>query len=266
MTPGQTVIQYREDHMIRTKLGLLGLCAVVLGMMAMSAGSAQGATTLFSWLILNAAKTVATDLLALLTGKTDSTHLTLDGEVAGLKIAVTCTNFTLKGVHLVPGGKLNETGKVVFTGCKVYKVAPLTEEYKCTVKTVGAAAGTVETNAGKGELVLHEVKAGVKEVLTKVEPLTGLEGNFATLRFEGAECVLPELNQVHGTLYLKDCLGFATTHKLEHLVEQGPLTSLYVGGHSAKQLEITRILGSAWISLTGEHAGRDWSAMDVVHP
>jgi hypothetical protein len=248
--------------MTRTKLGLLGLCAVVVGMMAMSASAAQGAT--LSWLILNAAKTVATELSAELAGKIDSTHLTLDGEVAGLKVAITCTAFTLKGVEIVPVGKLNEKGKVVFTGCKVYKTAPLSEEYKCTVKTAGAAAGTVETNEGKGELVLHELAGGGKEVLTKITALAGLEGTFATLRFEGAECVLPELNQVHGTLYLKDCQGFATTHKLEHLVEQGPLTSLYIGGHSAKQLEVTKILGSAWIFLAGVvHKGLDWSAMDA---
>src|SRR6476469_3308628 len=246
----------RNQRMIRTKLGLLGLCAVVLGMMAMSAGAAQGAT--LSWLILNAAKTTATNLKAQLTGKIDSTHLTLDGEVGGLKIAVTCTNFTLKEVFLEPVEKLSEKGKVVFTGCKVYETAPLTKEYKCTVKTAGAAAGTVESNEGKGLLELVE-----GEVLTRIEPLAGPTGNCATLRFEGAECILPELNQVHGTLFVKDCQGFATTHKLEHLIESAKQTALYVGGHSAKQLEVTKILGSAWISLTGAHAGLEWSGMDV---
>src|SRR6476469_5341763 len=246
----------RNQQMIRTKLGLLGLCAVVLGMMAISASSAQGAT--LSWLILNASKTVATELKAELSGKTDSAHLTLDAEVAGLKVALTCTAFTFKGTFLEAGGKVAEGGKMVYTGCKVYKTAPLTEEYKCTVKSSGTAAGTVETNEGKGALALVE-----GEVQMKIEPTTGPTGNFATLRFEGAECPLPELNQFHGTIYLKDCQGALTKHALEHLVEASASTLLYIGGHSTKQLEVTKMLGSFWLRLVGAHAGLDWAALDT---
>jgi len=226
-------------------------------MMAMSASAAQGAT--LSWLILNAPKTVATELNATFAVEPESAHMTLDGEVSGLKVAVTCTNLALKGVSLEAGGKLTEGGKVVFTGCKVFKTAPLTEEYKCTVKTTGAAAGTVETNELKGGLALLG-----GEVLTKVEPKAGSTGNFATLRFEGAECVLPELNQVHGTAYFKDCEGFATTHKLKHLFNSvAEFVALFIGGHSAKQLEVTKILGSFWALLAGAHAGLEWSGMDA---
>jgi hypothetical protein len=231
---------------------------MVVGIMSMSAGAAQGAT--LSWLILNSTHTTATELVAKLAGEKDSTHITLDGEIANLPAVVTCTNFALSGVELAANGKLNETGKVVFTGCGVYKTAPLGEQYtKCTVKTTGAAAGTVETNSGKGELVLVGT-----QLLTKIEPIGGPTGNFVTLRFEGAECTLTELNQVHGTLFLKDCQGFATTHKLKHLVEDaGASTALYVGGHTAKKLENTKLLGSGWIFLTGAHVGLEWSGMDV---
>src|SRR6476469_5772690 len=142
--------------MIRTKLGLLGLCAVVVGMMAMSAGAAQGAV---SWLVLNAAKTVSTNLKAELTGKVDTEHLELVGEVVGLPIVVTCTNFTLNGVSLEVPDALTTGGKVVFTGCKVYKEKLLKNEYLCTVKSAGAAVGTVESGKGKGlvELVGSEI-------------------------------------------------------------------------------------------------------------
>jgi len=242
--------------MIRTKLGLLGLCAVVLGMMAMSAGAAQGAT--LSWLILNAAKTESTNLKALLAGKPDTNHLTLDGEVAGLKIAVTCTGFSLKEAFIEPVDKLFEKSRAIFTGCKVFKEAALTEEYKCTVRSPGAAVGTIETNEFKGLLELVE-----GEVLTKIEPLAGPTGNLVTLLFEGAECVLPEVNQLHGTVYAKDCLGFATTHKVEHLIESAKQTRLYIGGHSAKQLEVTALLGSVWIRLGGTHEGLEWAGRDV---
>lgn len=243
--------------MTRTKLGLLGLCAVVVGMMAMSASAAQGST--LSWLILNSAKTVATNLKAELTGKKDTEHLELAGKVAGLPVVVTCTGFTLKGIFLEPVDKITEGGKVVFTGCKVYKEKLLVGLYKCTVKSAGAAVETVESGEGKGLLELVGT-----EVLTKIEPKAGPTGAFATIRFEGAECPLPESNVVHGTLFLKDCLNQAVIHKLEHLVEAEPVnTKLYVGGHSAEQLEITKILGSVWIFLAGAHAGLEWSGMDV---
>jgi len=240
--------------MVRIKMGLLGLCAAVVVMMAISA-SAQAA---LSWLILNAPKTVATELKAALAAKSDSTHLTLDAEVSGLKIAITCTAIQLSGANLEAGGKVTDGFKFVLSGCKVYKQAPLTEPYPCTVKSSGAAAGVIESGELKGELVLVG-----GEVQIKIEPKTGPTGTFKLIRFEGIECVLPEHNILHGTLFLKDCQGFATTHKLEHLVESGASTALYFGGHSAKQLEITKLLGSFWIRLSGAHANLDWSGMDV---
>ena len=246
---------------MRTKLGLLGLCAVVVGMMSMSAGAAQGAT--LSWLILNSTHTTATELKAEVVGEKDSEHLSLVGEVAGFKVALTCTNVTAKETFLTAAGTVTG-GKVVFTGCKVYETAPLTKEFECTINSVGAAAGTVETAEVKGELQLHTKKDGTKLLVTRIEPkVGGLEGTLASLKFSGPTCVLPNAI-VHGALYLKDCEGFETTHKLRHLVEDlGELTSLYIGGHSAKQLERTKIIGSAWIKLGGAHAGLEWSGMDV---
>jgi hypothetical protein len=243
--------------MFRSKLGLLGLCAAVLGAMAISASAAQGALW---WLILNAAKTTATELKAALTGKNDSTHLTLDAELTGFKVAVTCTAFTLNNVNLEVFGKLTEGGKAVFTGCKVYKTAPLTEEYKCTVNTTGAAAGTVESNGFKGALQLVSAPPS-NEIMMKIEPIAGPTGNLATLSFKGAECILPELNQLHGTLYLRD--PFVTKHSLEHLIEpEWVNTNLYIGGHSAEKLFFTRALGSAWVKLAGAHSGLDWGVLD----
>jgi hypothetical protein len=249
---------------MRTKLGLLGLCAVVVGIMSMSASAAQGA---FSWLVLNSAGTVATEvklvegkvnLLAELEGQKDSEHLTLDGEIANLHVAITCTNFTLSKVHLAEAGKLTP-GKVVFTGCGVYHKAPLTEPFKeCEVKTAGTAFGTIETAEGKGELVLIGTK-----LLTKIEPLAGPTGTFASLQFNEA-CVLTSPSLVHGTLYLEDCEGLATSHLVKHLVQADQTNSaLYIGGHSAKQLLETKLLGSGWILLKGAHVGLKWAAMDM---
>jgi len=228
----------------------------------MPASAVQGAT--LTWLVLDKNNANPTELKALLASEKDSAHLTLDGEVGNLKIAVTCTDPTFKGIYLEAKGKLTEGGKAIFTGCKVYKKAPLTEEYKCTVKSPSAATGTIETGELKGELVLIE-----SELQAKIEAKTGLTGNLATLRFEGSECVLTELNQIHGDVYIKDCEGFARTHKPKHLIESnGNSTNLYIGGHSAKQLEVTKILGSAWVKLANDgigsnHLELDWSGMDA---
>lgn len=243
--------------MTRTKLGLLGLCAVVVGMMTMSAGAAQGST--FSWLILNA-KGEAVFLLATLAGEKDSEHLVLEGKVAGFPVAIMCNNFTLNGVMLETGGKLTSGGKVVFTGCGVYHSASLSDPWTgCSVKTGSNPVGTIESGEGKGELVLIGTK-----LLTKIEPLAGPTGNFASLKMEGSECTLPALNQVHGTLYIEDCKNEATTHLEKHLIQPDQTdTAMYIGGHSAEQLSITKVLGSAFILLTGEHKGLLWGAMDV---
>lgn len=243
---------------MRTKLGLLGLCAMVVGIMSMSASAAQGAT--LSWLILNAAGTTATNLKAELKGQKDTEHLELTGVVAGLPVVVTCTNFSLNAIFIEPEEKASG-GKVVFTGCKAYKEKLLVGLYECTVKSVGATEnGKIETEPeAKGLLELIE-----GSILLKVEPAGGPTGNFAKIKFEGASCPLTELNVVHGVVDFKDCEGFATTHKVKHLVEANETqTKLYIGGHSATQLEKTKLLGSVWIELGAPHAGLAWSAMDV---
>lgn len=240
--------------MTRTKLGLLGFCALVVSMMSMSVGTAQGTTP--TWLILNATHTVATNLKAQLIGEKDSTHLTLEGELAGLKIAITCTNFTLKEFFIQPVEGIH--GKAIFTGCKGYKTAPLTEEYKCTVNSSGVSAGTIETNELDGSLE----SLGTKLVVNMSSP-AGPAAIIVTFQMKGVECPLPELNQLHGTVVFEDCLGQSVIHKVKHLVQADSVnTKLYVGGHGAKQLEITKLLGSGWVLLTGAHAGREWSGME----
>ena len=130
----------------------------------------------------------------------------------------------------------------------------------CLVKSPGASKGTVETNKGKGLLVLHNNNT---EVLTRIEP-AALEvetADFAILRFE--ECALTEVNPVRGVLYIKDTRGEATIHKVRHLIAEGASTALYLGAHSAKKLETTKVDGSAWVKLAGAHNGLDWAAMDM---
>jgi hypothetical protein len=240
--------------MIRSKLGLLALCAMVLGVMAISASGAQAAK---SWLV-GTTEITSGSLKVEVTGEIDTPEPKLLTHLLGLAVTVTCTNFTTSGIFLAAEAKLAPGGKVVFTGCTVVAKDKFgNPSGNCTVKTAGQATGTIASEKGKGEAVLHT--GGV--VLTKIEPEVA-GGAFATLLFEGAECLLPASNPVKGVLFVKDCEGFAETLKVKHLIEQGPLTSLVVGAHSVEHLE-TNIDGSAWVKLAGEHAGKETRAMEI---
>lgn len=258
--------------MTRIKLGLLGFCAVVLGMMTISAGSAQAA---LSWLILrNDGQAIF--LKALLKSEVDTETLA-SGDVSllskevNIPFAITCTGFELIGVNLETGGTLTTGGKAKFTGCEAYGTGILSDPLGCHVHSSGfdVNSGVVETGPGKGELVLHELVDGGKEVLAKWESNTGPSGTLAT--FLTMSCSIPEINPVHGVLYFADCtervsgkcISKATTHLIKHLIIQGPLTSLWVGADTSEHLE-TSFDGSAWIKLAGtEHVGLTWGAMDA---
>jgi hypothetical protein len=242
--------------MIRSKLELLGLCAMVLGVMAISASGAQAAG---SWLV-GATEVVkvgeGVNLSATVTGEIDTPEPKFLTHLLGLTVTVTCTNLTTSGITLKGEGKLSEGGKVVFTGCTVVaKDSEGNSSGNCTVKSSGTATGTIASEEFKGELVL----GGANEVLIKVEPKGE---SFVTKRFEGPECLLPLSNKVTGVIYAKDCQGFAETFKVKHLIEQGPSTSLSVGADTVEHLE-TSLDGSFWLFLTGEHTGKEWRAMGV---
>src|ERR1700710_1656691 len=236
----------RGTSMIRPKLGVLGLCVIVLGLIAIPANSAQAA---LSWLVLNSPGTTATELKAELIGEKDSADLSLLKKLLGIKGAITCTNIELLGANLETGGTLTNGFKAKFTGCEAYGKGTLEDPLKCKVHSAGQAVGTILTNELKGELVLHEIKAGVKEVLAKIEAKTA-GGALATILTEG--CALPESTPVKGVVFLKDCEKTATTHLVKHLIEQGSLTSLFVGTDTVEHLE-TSLDGSAWVKLGGPH-------------
>jgi hypothetical protein len=239
--------------MTRSKLGLLGLCVAVLGTMAMFANSAQAA---LSWLILDATLTTATYLLAKVASERDNVDISLKTKLLGLVLTFTCTNSEPIGANLEPIGTVTEGFKIKFTGCEAYGAGTLGEPLGCQVRSAGQAVGTVVTEELKGGLELH---AQSTILLFKIEPKVA-GGPLVTIKTEG--CAIPESNPVNGVVYLKDCEGFATTHRIKHLVEQGPLTSLYLGKHTVEHLE-TSILGSSWVLLGGEHNGRLFSGMDM---
>jgi len=229
---------------------LLGLCAALFGVMAFGASGAQAA----KWLILNSAGTVSTTpeegLLGNLQSEIDTSTLILHTEILKVKFLVVCTGVKLIGVGLETEGKLTEGGKVEFTGCK--GETNESPNANCTPKAGGGAAGVIITNAGKGQLVLHEGGVG----LTKVEPKEAGKP-FTTLEMAEA-CPVGERVQINGVLYIKDCQeGGIGVHRVKHLGEEGPLTDLWAT--ATKNAEHTaHILGSVWFFLTTPHSGLAW--------
>jgi hypothetical protein len=249
--------------MIRSKLGLLGLCAMVLGVMAISASSAQAAK---SWLVGTTEITAngpGVNLLAEVVGEIDTPEPKLLFHLIGFTVTVTCTNVTTSNIHFGANATLAPGGKVIFTGCTaVIKDRNGSIGPPCTVKSTGQPNGTIASEKLKGEAVLHQLEGEKKDVLAKIEPeIAG--GSLTTIKFEGAECLLSLSNPLTGVVFVKDCEGFAETLKVKHLVEEGPLTSISLGSDTAEHLE-SSIDGSGWVKLTGaEHTGKEWRAMEI---
>jgi hypothetical protein len=231
--------------MHRSRLCFLGLCVLVVSMMAFAA-SAQAQ----NWLILNAKGEVrtGTELKAEVESKLDGTSGSLDTHLVKLHVRITCT----KGVslHVIFGG-----GGVIigiwwwYSGCKTFNAATGVELPECGVKTAGQPFGTLESLKSKGQLLTNG--------RVEIKPESGT--TFGSLEFE-AGCVLPSPTTINGTLVVEDCEGKAAEHLVEHLIKQGTGTSLFVGADTAEHLE-TSLVGSAWIFLGGEHKGLKWGAV-----
>lgn len=234
-------------------LKVLGVCVIAAGSTAIPTSSAQAA---LSWLVLNATGTTATELKAEVEAEKDTKRITLTTHIIGIHPSTSCLDVELSGVFLFVSGLIK--GKIRYKNCEAYGKGEEEEALGCSVHSVGQPAGTIETNLLKGELVLHEVKVGEKEVLAKLEPESGT--TLATILTE--ECILPEANTVNGVVYLKDCEKKPTVHTVKHLLILGPLTKLWVGSDTAEHLETT-VSGSAWAKLGGAHKGLSWAAMDA---
>jgi hypothetical protein len=233
--------------MRRSKLGLIGICALGVGLLGPGAVSGQAA----NWLILNSKGEVktGTELPATLEAEIDGVTASLDTHSVKVHLKSSCSKFSLIGGKLEAGGALTKGAKIKLEGCKVFNAATGTELSECGVKTPGAPFGTVESFKSKGQLQTNgEIK---------LEPETGTK--FAELEYE-ASCTLPSPSPISGVLFLEDCEGKAATHLVKHLFKQGAGTSLFVGTDTAEHLE-TALVGSIWVFLGGEHKGFNWGAV-----
>jgi hypothetical protein len=233
--------------MIRTRLILLGLCAALFGVMAFGASGAQAA----KWLILMSNGEVLTgEQLPATVGISLESNAILHTEVLKVKFLVVCKTATLVGASLEGEGKVTSGGKVKFGECTGETNG--SPNASCTPKSNGEPEGTILTNAGKGQLVLHEGGVG----LTKLEPVSGA---FATLEMKAA-CPVGEKLPINGVLYLKDCENMLELHLVKHLIEEGPLTEMWATSNNNTEHK-AHILGSALAFLTGAHLNLAWGGM-----
>ena len=242
--------------MIRSRFGLLGLCAVVFGMMAFGATAAQA---LPNWLLAEKApNSGAVAFLAAPIGLEAETTGVLHSKILGLEVLFECTTLATVNAQLLANGAIGEKegvvakSKVKFSGCVTKLNGTLSGP--CEPKALGTEAGVINTNPGHGVIVLHELGGGVKDELTQILPDTG--ETFATIEL-GEKCAIGEEVPVIGKAFLKDCQSAFLTNLVKHLVESGPLTELWT--ISKTEEHKATILGSAWAFLTGSHVGYKFS-------
>jgi hypothetical protein len=271
----------REEKMTRTRnvFKALGLTALVLGLMALAAGSAQ-AETGSKWTVGGVVTgSESTSLKAevkissLLKTKKEEEEKTSNGlatlltKIAGAKVwFLTRNNPELVGVKLEGEGKLTTGGKVKFTGLATdlnEKSSPVCTPYGVPVTKEEKEKGTVTSKEGKGELVLHEFKnekgETKKEGVTKILPK---EGNVFAVLYFGEECSLPAevpvITKKEGGkgLVLKEPKGTLNTEEETHEITENSLTELWTISETEEHK--ATVDGTAVVALAGAHAGLKW--------
>jgi hypothetical protein len=241
--------------MIRSRLGLkaLGMCALVLGLMAVWAGAAQAEETGGNWTYKNAAGELKTFEGALaepeLGGEIEpGTVGVLDSKVlGGSLLKYECKKFTVvKGSKLQAGGKA--IGSLVFTECETFINSVLN-------KNCNPEAGTITTKEIKGVMLLHKLGDGTIHKILIAEPVTGT--TFATVKSSEA-CSIGLNVPIGGKFAIIP--SNPTTHEVKHLItEFAALTHLFVISDTVEHK--ATITGSALAFLSGTHVGLNFAGL-----
>lgn len=253
--------------MIRSRLRFkaLGLCAMVLGLMAFSASAAQAEAGGKARWWVNGATVDASGLKPTVEIKElEGGTATLHSKIAGALVEYLCTSAKLTGTKLENVGSLTSGGKVLFHGCVTLLNGVLSPV--CTPEQPEQPKGLILSDEGKGLLELHETAGKVKEDVVKISPVR------ADLRFgiiyHGEECSLPEEVPVYGHLVLVDPVDKGLTeegahggapHLYDHLITEHSLTKLWVISNTLEHKAV--IKGSAWVNLGGEHSAMGWKGV-----
>jgi hypothetical protein len=220
----------------------LGLCALVLGLMAFGGGVAQ-AETGAKWQVKGADVGSLSPQLVIREFENETAILSFK-TVGGTEVEILCKKAEIdEGGKLIANGGIS-LGRILFKGCVTLLNKVLST--KCKPKTAGKALGEILTEKFTGLIVLD-----VGNDLVKLTPDVGTK--FAEIEL-GETCAPAESLPVTGELFLKDCKGNAsfTAEAATHLVEEG-LSKLIALGQPAK------LIGSAILEFGGVHAGLLWS-------
>jgi hypothetical protein len=241
---------------------LLGLCALVFGLMAVgSVGAAQAEPGAY-WGYLNAknelikfGKTLEPvlgfEIEELKDEKDPGKHLVFLTEIAKVKVAILCgellSDLKLKAEGLV-------LGLLTFHKC-IFKLNGVTSP-ACEPIFEGSK-GLIKTLELDGLVELHELKpSGEKHDIVVFEPDIGSNA-IAHIKV-GGECALGEEFLINGELAFKDCQKEFLVHKVVHLWEEFvPLTKMWMNTNTAEH-KVT-LDGSVNVFLTGEHLGFKWA-------
>ena len=236
----------RSRHALRA----LTLCGLVLGLMAFTAAAAHAEEKAHWWIVNKESKLV--ELNAQGTIKLENEKGTLLTKIAGVAVEFLCTAATLStGGVLEAHGSISKGTKVKFTGCSTDLNGKATPA--CQPNNGGTEPGVIVTKPGHGLVVLFALETTKDDI---VELLPDEGETFATIEM-GKECSIGTKVPVIGKrLTLKDCNNEFLVEKVEHLVEQGPGTELWVISKTAEH--VSNLDGSALAALSGEHTGLKW--------
>jgi hypothetical protein len=241
--------------MIRSKRGLkaVGLCALAFGLIALGTNVVQ-AEEGAKWTLINQVGELLEIKGALLpsvviASVVNSEMVLLANTKGGTKIELLCTGAQFLGASLEAGGKVSSGNKTKFTGCVMKLNGSVS--VPCEPHT-GSEKGTFTSNGLKGLLVLHELAGGAKDTLIRFEPVEGTA--FVTVSL-GEECSIGASCTITGVSTVKDAENQFGTEKVQHLVEQGPLSNLQFNGNPAS------VDGAALLQLAGVHQNLKWAGI-----
>ena len=237
--------------MTRARLGLFGLCAMVLGLMAFSASAAQ-AETGAKWLF--AEKAPNSGLVPFLEASVRfeiDQKVILHSKVAGISVLLLCPKIELENAVLKANGGIGQGAKIRLSSC-VFDLNGV-ESKSCEPNNGGTEPGVIKTQPVHGLIILYKLAGGTVDDLLLILPDNG----ETLVTFEmSEECSIGEKIPFIGKFTIKDCEGLSLTHLVKHLVEVGTaaeLTELWMISKTAEHQ--TSVLGGAWASLTGAHEG-----------
>src|SRR5436305_4757897 len=236
--------------MSRIKLGIkvLGLCALVFAFMGIASSGAQAAA---QWLVLVGGE-VSEGTGGELKLETDKTAI-LHSKISGVSVLFECPTIATVTAKLGAAGTIAEGGKIKYSGCTTSLNGSVSKP--CEPSNGGTEPGVIVTKPGHTVFVLHELSPTVKDELTKVLPDVG--NTFATIEMR-KECSIGTKVPVIGELFLKDCENAFLTHLEKHLVEEGPLTKLFVISETEEHK--ASLLGSAWAKVLFNSVFRSYAA------